>query len=732
MSCGPGPYNDETRIQLYHSAINVSKNLYPFFYSSYTLNSHFSEYNAASYYLPYENIEEWNNYAGGNYKLTDIYEFIYEYPVRKLNGYDNFDHIKNSFAKHFISENRIDVIHYIAFAKDVEKELNNYDNWVYVYDKKTINVLIERAKKIISTTDDVFLKQRYSYQIIVMYRYLKEFREAIKFYNDNFSDIPEQNESILKYWALTHVAYCKVKTDNKIEAQKDILTAFYKVDLKKRYIFQNIDIDLIESFYNQLDDEQKYSYLILKQLKNPGPALKDLIEIGKIEAENQQFILLMNREINKLDNWLLSEKYSGYGNYYLEENKDSTYLKEFTEFAKDIYLSSSDKNKPMWEIFLSHLYFLQNDAINSEKYLNKIDENQLSTDELKLQFHIDKILMNLIKYDSYNNAQADAIYTDLNYILSDTVYEIEVSKLLQSVFKAMYFRFTKTNNHEIAALILGYVRANRFGYDYSWWTIYSPKLHLDKYANIQQVEKYIDILDNTGNNDFEKLFVIDDYDYDKNEFYDLMGTIKLRENDLQAALEYYKKVDTNYYYNNEYRWYLETNPFMNEFLTEYEQILDGRFYNKAFFVEQLITKLNEFKQATGNIKGQLALELANAYYNMSYYGNSWFYDCYGWSVYGGDLYYSDFNTTVNENYKTCNTAFEYYDVAIKNFRKKRDKAKAYFIAASIYTQINTHDARIYWYYDDQDKYTNKENAYFNDFKTNLPNEFDFYLGSCKF
>ncbi|MBN2664119.1 MAG: hypothetical protein JXR68_10760 [Bacteroidales bacterium] len=734
VSCGPGPYFDETRIQLYHSSIKISKSLYPFFYSPYILNSNFSEFDLESYYLPYENIEEWNIYAGGGFDLQVIYDFIYNTPTEKLLDADNFDNVKNPFAKKLLLNNNENAVRYLGFAKNVEKELNNWVRWDQVFDVPQINKLIERAKKIILVTDDIFLKQRYAYQIIVMYRYLNDYAEAIDFYNEQFQNISPNDESIIKYWALSHVAYCKTKTsDSPKEAQKDFLTVFYNVDLKKKYIFQVIDLNFIQAFFDELDEQQKYAYLVLEQLKNPGKSLKYLPKISDIDAENQLFILLMNREVNKIDDWILSQAYFDF--YYSNNSSikdDSIYLIKFTEYTKKIMQNSSNDKKQMWKLMLAHLYYLQNDELNAENFINQIDTNLLDDTETKLQFHIDRLLISSIKYDQYNSNMAEALYTDLNFILSDTLYDFSQSKLLQSVFKSLYNRFLSIGNHEIAAVVMAFVESSYFGYSYSWWSINSPKLFLDKYANFTQVKQFMDIVSVTGTNNFEKL-LLKNYknEYNDNEFYDLLGTIKLREGDLQSALENYKKVNLNFYDDYPYSSFLGTDPYKNKFVTNYYDMIDEKYNQKAYFVQTLIDKTNQYNITTGVEKANIALELANAYFNMSYFGQNWLYDCYGWSVYGENLYYSEFNTEVNQNYKTCSTAFEYYDAAINLFRKKRDKALAYYLAASVYTKVYSYDPDNYWYYS-YNRYNNKENTYFNTFKSKIPKFFDFYFGSCAF
>ena len=197
--------------------------------------------------------------------------------------------------------------------------------------------------------------------------------------------------------------------------------------------------------------------------------------------------------------------------------------------------------------------------------------------------------------------------------------------------------------YETAALFMTYAISE--GFTLSWWNFADPFLYLDKYASTEQVKKYLKIIENSDQNSLE-YHLIKKYKYDKNRYLDLLGTIELRNGNLDEALDFDLQVDfdfwqSSYHYSN----YLSRNPFKEYFQNvqiERTKIpyTDRMFENKAFFVTSLKGVSNLYNNAKGEEKGRYALMLANAYYNTTYFGKHWHYLAYGKSIYGGDLYFT--------------------------------------------------------------------------------------------
>ena len=73
LSCAWGPTIEELRVYLFNPQTTMSKEMYPFSYSTHTLNDYWdSELDK----IPDENIEEWFNYFNQNIEKEEIKNLI--------------------------------------------------------------------------------------------------------------------------------------------------------------------------------------------------------------------------------------------------------------------------------------------------------------------------------------------------------------------------------------------------------------------------------------------------------------------------------------------------------------------------------------------------------------------------------------------------------------------------------------------------------------------------------
>jgi hypothetical protein len=107
---------------------------------------------------------------------------------------------------------------------------------------------------------------------------------------------------------------------------------------------------------------------------------------------------------------------------------------------------------------------------------------------------------------------------------------------------------------------------------------------------------------------------------------DLQGTVAFRQDDLEMALSYFKKLpadywETNYYFSE----YLTKNPFTKKDLWNNAES-ESMETNKIVIVEKLLALK---QKAISENDANAYFELGNAYYNFTYHGNSWMMFSYG-------------------------------------------------------------------------------------------------------
>lgn len=741
LACGWGPSYDQARVVLFLPDLDISADFYNFYYSDINFNNNY--FNSSKPDYPEDNINEWNKYIDGLAKPDDIGKFVYEYSIQEVIDYKNKSRYwwekRNSFADKLLYIGKLDVFDYIIFAKKVEIILKDSDPWYGDnYDYSAMRRLIRFGKLMSQNSDDVFLKQRYAYQVIVLLFYMNEHKEVVDFYDSFFKNIPESEESILKYWSLSYVASCFSFLGDENRSQKLFLRVLENSPAKSLSTYYNLNKNYFKENFDKLSDHEKYYYLVLTSMHNAGKKISVLKTLASQNVNSDHFKLLAIRELNKLEDWLLTKNYTGVpSNNIANYANDFGYAKKLINFSQGVLLKAEPEDKAFWNIYLAHLNFLVKNYGMAKSYLSKAKYN-INTNEEALQYHITSALVNI----STNNETG--FYNEISWLLADSTLNIKKDKIWTNIFVSAYNVYHKQKKYDKAATFLAYILTinydNYYYYSNTWTNFKDPFFYLDRFANEQQVENFITFNQNVNQANLNK-FLLKDYQFDKNRYLDLLGTFRLRSDDLYGALNFYKQVDSNFWYNSySYKYYLSRNPFASAYLPSFfdETKYDKRFVNKAFFVEQLIDKKNKFKSSYGVEKSILAYELGNAYANMTYFGKAWYYVCYGKSVSGGRLQSTSFNYLVNGNYKTGKKAFEYYNIALNYSKTKHDKSKIYIASLALFEDVNLYeegDLTDDFYYLDYASVKDslmRTNYYKLNFEKELPTLYNKFVMSCKY
>lgn len=674
VSCYWGPYAEDLRVYIFHPSTSVSPDLYPYFYSTMTLNRYWQNVPTA----PDENISEWYNYLNQKVDKKDIEEFIYNSKIKDLENHLKLNYYwwDNPMPEYLQKIGRKDVIKYIIFAKKTEKLLAEGDPWYGDnYDRDAIHALIDEGKIAVEKNlfNDFIIKQRYAYQIVMMHRYLGEYDKAVGYYEKIFGEIPPENESIIKYWALSHAA---VGTKDKKQSQLRFLEAFINSHSKKIYCRSQINKNYFAEIQNDLTEEQKVWVMILNEYQYPGRSLENLKKIAEHDPNSENFKALMVREVNKIEDWLLTRKYAnsepaigfwGGKKLYKTYEEDFKYLGEYIKFLESTLKNKKIEDKGLWELTLSHLYLMYEMPQMAIIHLNKA-EKLVETDSELAQLRITRILTSLISSKKYDENFEQKLWEDLSWLVIDKKYNQANERNFTNLMLAIQQNYHDKKMYDKAAIFMAYeIQAHRRDWSGRWWDYSDVLFYLDRYASISQVENFMQVVENKNKEVFEK-FLLDDFKYDKDQYYDLLGTMALRKNDLKNAKKHFAKIDEIFWKQDKFRYYSTRNPFVfYEYYFESNRNKEKFDYkNKLQFVEQLDQKIKKLATATGEEKTLLALEIANAYYNMSYYGRNWLYVCYGKSQFGGRLTHTTFNTYVNQNYFECTTALQYYNKALQS------------------------------------------------------------------
>jgi hypothetical protein len=729
-ACWFGEESEVIRIAMFRAEMQGMLAFRPFYYTAKYLNSMTPDYTADRL----QNIKMWQQELGQDLPFSDVEDILYKvspdsfitaWKDKKLAT--NFP--KNSFvAKLQLPANKA-WLEYIVFAK--RNELINsivIDPWTTEPDPKTPDlpaerkILIKQALSVLPTIKNPDLAKRYAYQLVRLYHQNAEYQKAIDTFNKYFGAKPTEN--ILAIWALIHKAISLDELNKKLEANYLYAQIFNLSDEKKVRCYQcfnSEDVMLMKTKVLAKVNDEKASIVALAAFRNPGLALQQIDEIKKLGGIKYLLVLLM-REINKLEDWLVTPQltesspsvyYDTTFNHYGEElkiarkvnrEKDLKYLKQVLSFVEECYNSTTGETKNYMAICAAHLAFLNDDAAMGKKYLSLIPETAEAG--ILFQKKADELLLSLLTDDVAKPAVLADIYTKIAFLENAAKTESAVSKMLYAVARHLSLKFEKAGM--ITEAGLSFLKSELYKYDYSsvyyayqeggnreqayYWHI----AWYDRKAKISDLDKLLTLIGKKDKTPFEK-YLCDKTTTSVNAYLDLKGTLAYRANNLDLACQTFAQIPENYWQTTyEYKNFLNEDPFMPK-IWPHKRDFSYQF-NKTKFLKRLIDLRDEAKKNPAK-RAENYLLLGHAMYNTSYWGNAWMMTSYSWSVLGPvaeagtyfDLLFGNSTGIQSLDFKTyyeCQRAFDYYKMA-------RDEAKDPEIAASAQFMMHACNYNVY-------------------------------------
>ncbi len=666
LACSYWPHGEDIRFSLFSSNLTKISDTEPLFYSTRYLN----EYSEEAFYGPSENIEEWYAYFGEKVPKDQIDELIYGFKTKSSIEAIN----DNQLMIHFNSGYHKEAAEYIFFARSVEEALY-VDPWEKKeMDELALRQLMDLAESQRAETSDEYLKIRYTYQLIVMNYYLNDYVKMER-YNTILQRMPRN--SVLKAWADFFVA---IANPNGNQRLYELSLVFDKSKSKSEYIYKVFPRDeskLAGALNLCQNDHEKSVLLSISAFKNPGRAIDQLEEIAKLDPKSELLELLLIREINKMEDWYFTDRYTTFGTgistscwecdafqFIQDKNfqSDKKYLKKVVEFAAKMVENRLVENRGLWFSSLAYMQYMLEDKKETEKYIN-LANSHADNPEIKAQVAVISTL-NLVK----NNSNWDKGFQSK---LMKAMIELESMK--ESIYNydrfhtqfmlAVSRKYLEEDEVVLAALFESKV-GNEIYEPYSSWGNHAYQAFdlLNENADSEDLDELFDLWNKSSKTQLEE-YLFADMEPLKWRLTDLRGTQYLREDNLEKALEIYETIpdsvwvvsnwELHYYYNEE----LDDNPFeSNLFGRDYSNDRENA-YTKPEFVREII-RLKKELDGNGKNKARTALLLGNAYYNMTYHGNSYYYTEYAWSSWEEDDFKRD-----QSWYYSSSRALKYYKLA---------------------------------------------------------------------
>lgn len=688
-ACGFRWMGDEAVIKPFDQAVGNSVIYYPFLHSSdvYGITPDTTYFKEPNKSLGYEEDEiilsEWYHYFNGQISVAELQQIIFnaEQPT-----YDTItDYLKdntsplsdtilnNTLVKAWCCGLKKDAFEFLYFLKQIANTDNN---------KISNTELIKMGEAGLSKTKDEFIKKRYAYQLVRLFRSSSGIDKSIQLHEQFFEN---DTTTILKQLSAYVIAGYYYYSDRAMGCIK-LADVYMQCPSRRTGCFNDFDIPNDSVWQRALalctNNDQKANLWFLTGLKNKNAGLTAMHEILQLKPEHNGLEALCSKEIERLQRNVLPQRNTPYPyntpSYTPEwEITRPTYQKSSLILSgiREVINNQPKIDSAFWFSALGYVYALSNNYKEADEAYS-IAKHVKSTDK-QLSDQIRRLaLVNKINgLSSISPADETSILPELQWLAQYKIkaeydgygvsFNSDAYKLCMKKLSELY-----KNQGDNAKYLLCYAQ-----YDVGFSFRFMPE---EKY-----IKAIISFLENKNLSAYDQ-FVLRESELNNNEFYELYGTIQISNRNWADAITSFEKIS----HPEKIRFFnLHSDPFAATFhdLLGYDIYDTQRVVvtNKLKVCKQVIELQNKLMQP-GIQTDSIYFKLGNVYFNTTNYGNSWRATCYF------RCNSCEFWETYYRREKIENTKFKLYG----NYDV--DLAHSYFLKAATLTKNKNFAAQNYY------------------------------------
>ncbi|MGB1242306.1 MAG: hypothetical protein ACPG49_07285, partial [Chitinophagales bacterium] len=755
-TCGSFPTGEEFRYTIFEANTADLQQYRPFYFTTNFLNDGTSTLIKMGIN---QNLQEWSTYFNEEVKVKDIQDFLYDYTFSALDTRSaNIEEVKNkdiykySLVKFLVTKEDKATLDYILYSKEVEDVLKIGGPWTDdELAKPTLQKLIDHAKITYPSVNST-LQLRYAYQMVVLARYLESYEQAVKLYAEYIA--PLQSESIVRYWGMMHKATALHHIGKEAEADYNFAMGFKNAPNKRHRAYLGFEGKNMEkSLQFAKTKEEKAALWLMKGVKSPGKAFEAISKMYAFAPNMPELNLLLTREINKIEDWILTPAYTGFQSassysFYFEDaneqNKknDKKYLEQILNFVEQSILKNNVHDIAFWNLAAGYLSFMDDNYLKANNYLQQAEIANDTSKAIQNQVHLTRIMAFTNDYGGISEGAEKQLFESIKWLQKEYPTKkkgkndyYHINTTFEKVMQALAARYEKNDEFPKAAMYISQIpylmRAPTkefIGDVYGNYFFY-----LNEFASTENLQKLLKTIDKKNKSPYEQ-FLSQKIAADKNKILDLLGTMYLRQDKLKKSLAIFQQIPNEYWKGDTFRYktYLNANPFYANFYSGHTPTIgDTIRYTKPEFVSEMLS-LKAIAAEGGLDESACNLLIANGYYNMTFYGNSWMMVRY-WATNSWEY---DVNRRKNHyddiaHFYGCTRAKQFYVKAAETASKCSFAALCYRMAGKCeYRQEileHTLAAENIW---DAERPEFKDNSYYQLLKNNFGEYYDRLIDDC--
>lgn len=656
------PHGEDYRFYILQPAISHRNELSTFYFTTEYFNYEYQLNDRAAE----QNLKEWGAYFKNKYSKECLTTLIYSLDAFCVY---NANCVADSLVqcpklKKEFTQNSPATVYLKYMHKCLNFLYSSGDPWKendFISDFDAYARLITEGEKLLETfANDDFLRKRVAYNLLRLYYYRGDKKCVHETYHFQFSPAVQKSmiDGSAYFYYSGYVSAGGAEYDYIMSRVFDV-----SVEKKKRSLELFSRQDINQTLKLAKTQHEKAVIWGMWLLQHPGHGLTTLNRIYKQDPNYEDFDILLSREINKLEDWLLAPKVlqvapaTDYlredykGNYderdeynhnrILLKNKynDLAYTDSVIDFVKKLQ-SSGYKKRSLFNLYLVHLYMIKGNYDTATLYYNKLKNEPLIKKDAgyALQANIDGIVLHFAQAQHMDAKGQDLLHALHKKINANKT--VQLKRIEKNLLQYVGALLAERGDIGWASLLINKA------YDYdefeSEWD-YENYFILGNYHNAEQYlamngsekdfETVFNLLKKRKRTAFENFVVLDEhrtiwdtdtayyhpFGFSKDRVMDYRARLKIRADSLYTALAYLKTIDNkhwNVYPHNDYN---KNNPFT--FADDYPA--NSKIGYNLKEVVQEIVHLKKLLTQNSTKKDSVYLLLGNVYYNMTAHGNYW-------------------------------------------------------------------------------------------------------------
>ncbi len=688
-SCGWDWSGEEYRFWLLQPELAGSRPLHAFYFTTELLNGpHYHEIIT----LPYDaNIAEWQAIVSRDISAVSISVILYG-----ISPDEYFDQEAELFRTNEflirLAQLQNGWPEYIAFAKRCEKLVNSDDPWGFIaHDGAGIRKAWKDGEVLLKAAKHPQLRARLAFQLVRLAHHGHDPQRP----DLDVRSVYEKHLAPLrgKSWMEPTAAFYLAGMLNDPERDLAFAEIFDRATDKQFRMVQLFVSGEVENYLpSAKDDKHRASLMVMRDLQHPGRTLEDLERIAAWDPGNRHLPLLLTREVNKLEDWLLTpvltefdaaiRQWSGNEEGVSREQVlqvDLEYLHQVKRFIQGITPQAAPDQRPLLMLLDGHLSFVAGDLDACRSIMARLEQDPQATPLLRAQARLDKILCGAMASAKLNDATQQDILALVELMNVEPELFVHRSTLLGQLH--LYLGKKLIARGELPDGVFLLARSNRmFGTMLPVWYSSNARHIAFQQATPADFDRMIALLDKADKTPFERYLTATDErpeDWERTEDHfkgtgltrekllDYKGMWYLRENRLEEAAAAFRQVPDDFWSNYEYSYFEGDDPFVVNIEDPHNYgKSDSVNYTRRSIVERMIALE---KEAERNPKKRALNHylLGNAYYNMSWHGKYWGLSRIGWSMHDMSQWRDREDTSPgDDDYYGCKRAMEHYLKAI--------------------------------------------------------------------